>query len=648
MANKTLADVIDRLKAEGQLTRNSGTNSIKSIKTILEQQSADRNADRLSMLEEKRETAVREARKLELLEAISRSPAAEGGPGEDGGGFSLLGLGGALAGGGIGLGAAGAGLGAFFMGLAGAEAIMANFGNGDNIKSLLTNLAEGLSAFETRDLAAIGAVLGMGAVAGAVPGLSGPGAGLGMAAVGAGLGGFFAGLAAADTAMSWMNTDMTALKNAMGGLSDALGEMDATAFTAVGGLLAAGGAAGALFGPSRVAKATIGMGALGLGIGAFFAGLAAGDAAASWMNADGVALKNIMTNLSEGLAAFGGRDLAALGGLLAAGGLFGAVPGGAAAAGGAALGMGAIGLGLGAFFTGFAAVGTVASFIGADGGSMKSIMVNLAEGLSAFGDVDASNLLALAPALTLLGPAMLTFLGSEGIADIFGGTKEALQDAWNWITGSEDGSDTQSNRIQQIADMLQPLNDINADSLSSFNALTDVLERFADSVRDLAAADIGDVKDNIAEMAETITWALPLFDKMANGGVIGAGWGDGYAEMDFGGGLLDPNLRLGELMSATGQMNAIMNNMTADGGEMMPPTVVEPVAEATVAQVNALTTEEQMNDRMREQPAVAVGGSTTVVAPQNNSSTVMNRGGDVNINDRMMDPHNPDQFRDYR
>ena len=646
MAKKTLADVVDRLKAEGQLTRNSGTNSIKSIKTILEQQAVENSSDRLSALEDRRENAVRETRKLELLEAISRSSGGEGGTSEDGGGFGLMGLGGILAGGGIGLGAAGAGLGAFFMGLAGAEAIMERFGSGDNLKNLLTNLAEGLSAFETRDLAAIGAVLGMGSVAGAVPGLSGPGAGLGMAAVGAGLGGFFAGLAAADTAMSWMNTDMTALKNAMGGLSDALGEMDATAFTAVGGLLAAGGAAGALFGPSRVAQASIGMGALGLGIGAFFAGLAAGDAAASWMNADGVALKNIMTNLSEGLSAFAGRDLAAVGGLLAAGGLFGAVPGGAAAAAGASIGMGLIGAGLGAFFTGFAAVGEVASFIGADGSSMKNIMVNMAEGLSAFGDVDAGNLLALAPALTLLGPAMLAFLGSEGIADIFGGTKEALQDAWNWITGSEDGSDTQSNRIQQIADMLQPLNDINADSLSSFNTLTDALERFADSVRALADADIGDVKDNIAEMAQTIEWTLPLLDKMANGGVIGAGWGDGYSEMDFGSGLLDPNLRLGELMSATGQISAIMSNMSADSE--LTPVAVEPVAEATVAQVNALTAEEQMNDRMREQPSVNVAPSPTVVAPSNNSVTNVNRGGDVNINDRMMDPHNPDIFRDMR
>ena len=37
MADKTLNDVIERMKAEGQLTRNNGTNSIKSVKELMSQ-----------------------------------------------------------------------------------------------------------------------------------------------------------------------------------------------------------------------------------------------------------------------------------------------------------------------------------------------------------------------------------------------------------------------------------------------------------------------------------------------------------------------------------------------------------------------------------------------------------------------------------
>lgn len=69
---------------------------------------------------------------------------------------------------------------------------------------------------------------------------------------------------------------------------------------------------GALLGPGKSMKAGFGMFMLGAGIGGFFAGLAAGDSAASYLNADGVAIKNIMVNLAEGLGAFAGKDLASL------------------------------------------------------------------------------------------------------------------------------------------------------------------------------------------------------------------------------------------------------------------------------------------------------------------------------------------------
>ena len=142
---------------------------------------------------------------------------------------------------------------------------------------------------------------------------------------------------------------------------------------------------GALLGPGKSMKAGFGMFMLGAGIGGFFAGLAAGDSAASYLNADGVAIKNIMVNLAEGLGAFAGKDLAAvLGALLATGGLLGAT----GMAGPAATGLGLLGVGIGAFFGGIAVIGELASVLGADGSGMRDIMVNLGTGLAALSNDD--------------------------------------------------------------------------------------------------------------------------------------------------------------------------------------------------------------------------------------------------------------------
>lgn len=511
-----------------------------------------------------------------------------------------FGLGAAASGIGIGLGAAGAGIGAFFIGLAGAEAIMERFGSGDNIKKLLTNLGEGLDSLSDRSMTALAVALGAGAALGAIPGLSGAGAGMGIAWVGAGIAGFFTSLALGDAAMSWLGTDMSGLKKATKGLNDALKEMDdktlaivggllatgggaaalfgvkkvgkaaigmgviglgiASFFTGlaladatmgwldsdgsklnaqiknlteglgylvadpavlatVGGLLAGGAGAAALFGPSKMAKATVGMGAIGLGIGAFFAGLAAGDAAANWMSADGTALKNIMKNMAEGLGAFSGGQLAGLSALLATGGIFGAIPGGAAVVGSAGIGMGLIGAGLAAFFVGFATIGEAASFLGADGAGMKNIMVNLADGLSAFNRLDGANLIAVSAGIAAIGPAMGIFFGSKGIGSIVGGALDLAKDGINFIFGS-DGEDATKKKtvFEKIVESLKPLESVDATKLGAFNAVTDALQRFSD-------LDL-DKGQHIKDFASGLREALPKIEKAVFGGEFTDGFND--------------------------------------------------------------------------------------------------------------------------
>ena len=370
----------------------------------------------------------------------------------------------------------------------------------------------------------------------------GLGAGVGLAALGFGIGGFFAGLAAGDKALTWMDTDLTRLTTVMKTLTDGFAEMNNDGLMKVGALLAAGGAMGALFGPGRSMKAGFGMFALGAGIGGFFAGLAAGDAAANYLKADGTAIKNMMINLAEGLGAFAGHDLAVLGGLLATGGLFGALPGGSAIVTGAAVGMTAIGAGIGGFFAGLAAGDAAAGFLNSDGSNIRDIMVNLATGLGAFSsdEIDIDKLLKFGPAAASVAAGMAALSAGELISSI-----------GNFVTNifSDDG---RPSVFERIADDLKSLSEINIDNLKGFDALSQSLFQLGDGIDKIANADMDDFRDNIEELGKSVAFAIPIFDKMWNGGKLGEGFFDGYDEVDFGKGL-----KASPISQISGAMNKV-------------------------------------------------------------------------------------------
>ena len=611
--NTTLQDVIARMRAEGDLVRNSGTNSIKSVKQVM-------LAGMQPTLEEKenaREQKRVDAKQLNLLEQMA-SNGADSNSLVSGATLPKSGMGGlgiGLLGAGVGLGAAGAGLGAFFMGLAGAEAIMSKFGSGENLKKLITNLGDGLSSLETRDLAAIGAVLGFGAVAGAVPGLSGAAAGMGMASVGLGLASFFVGLGAADKALSWMSTDYSNLpkltkmlsesvagidKNTMitlgailttagvasavfgmgktgkaaigmalvgGGLAAffvALGAADAslgwmkqdygglsnlmvqfsegmsamTADPKVFGAMAVilGGAAGAsLFGVGKVAGAALGMGLIGAGIGAFFVAIGAADKSLAWMDTDGIKLRFLMQNMAIGLSAFSGGQLAGLSVLLAGTGIFAATGAGLVGVALGATGIGLLGVGLGAFFAGIGVGDAALKVFGIDGSNIRKLMVNISTGLSAMNEIDGKNLSALVKPLALMGPAMVAFLAGNGLVKLAGGVMETVDSVWGWLTGRKDGKKSPG-MVEQIVEMLQPLNQIDAKKLDLVVKLGDALNNLSLSMSKLQDIDLGNLKSSFKDLAKAMEFSMPLLNQMYEGGKIGEGWMDGK-EYDFGPGL---------------------------------------------------------------------------------------------------------------
>ena len=196
-----------------------------------------------------------------------------------------------------GLGPAGVGLGAFFLGLAGAEAIINKFASkdaGEGIKKLLTNLSEGLSSFSTKAFMALGTVLAAGIL---FPGKTMKG----LAAVGIGLAGFFTALAGSDKLIQMMDGDGGAnLKVLLTNIAGGLDAFSTKSFLALGAAMA-GGALISLF-PGGAQAASLGLAAIGLGIGAFITGLAGISKLGAVLGVDGSAFKVLVTNIAGGLA----------------------------------------------------------------------------------------------------------------------------------------------------------------------------------------------------------------------------------------------------------------------------------------------------------------------------------------------------------
>lgn len=358
----------------------------------------------------------------------------------------------------------------------------------------------------------------------------GVGAGVALAGLGAGIGGFFSGLALADAAGQYLKADGSAVKRQIINLSEALSEAPKDGLMILGGLIGGSGVLGALIGTRSVAAGG-GIAAFGLGLGGFFAGLAAGDAAMSWLNVDGTKLKSMMINLAEGLSAFSGGQLAGIGALLAVGGIFGAIPKGAGlkALGGAALGMTAIGAGVGGFFAGLALGDKAMDWMNVDGSNLRAMMINLGEGLTGLTQPDYGKLLAFpaAAAAAALGIAVLTGAKAiEGVSNFIGSVGE-------FITGDS------STMYERIAEGLKQLETIDADKLQKLDPAAIAIGNMASALNSMGDVDMGDVRNSVEGLADTLAFTIPMLNKATVGGTFEYGGGrfSKPTKLDFGVGL---------------------------------------------------------------------------------------------------------------
>ena len=580
---------------------------------------------------------------------------------------------------GIGLGSLGLGIGGFFMGLAGAEAVMNNFGTGDNLKKLIVNFGDAIESLDTRSLLTLGALL-----TGSALFMQNKSFGsqfkiaTGMTAIGAGIGGFFAGLSAADAAMSWMSVDGSALNAMLRNLGDGLSAFSSRDLGALGALLGTSlFAANAGFGGM---KAATGMTMIGAGIGGFFAGLTAVTDLAAFLGADGSGIKTMMTNIADGLSAFSSRDLGALGAMLAVGGLFGP-----AGSGSAALGMTAIGLGIGGFFTALSSVGDIAAYFGADGSGIKTMMINIADGLSAFNGVDATKVIGATTAMALLSPALIAFFGAQGISSVL----DAISTFVTWVSGGDDPITTVVNQLKKfeevnfdklsnsagisVGSMLQDIaTGLSAFSSANFDAavlgvLTDVVNWFGGDEDPFAAiVKVGEratqieaaanaierialamtkfaevpsaVEFDFEKMANQLVSTVPLLDAVLHGGEIDD-WGINTV---INKGLLSEEFRLNDGIDAINKMKQALTAMynidtNVDMSAAAPAPSASPITPRAAAEVETAATERAQREisatLINSAPStITYGGSSQTV---NNNTTVVNAAPHQSLNQFM-------------
>ena len=515
----------------------------------------------------------------------------------------------------MGIAALSAGIGGFFVGLALADTLVEGLdyltGAADlgNIKKVIDSIGGIISGLDETTLASLGLLIGTGVALGTIS-RSPLKAGLAVATLGAGIGGFFVGLALSDAGMSYLNSDFTAIANATAGFSNAIDNLSTEALATLGVLLAAGGLLGSVTSVATQTKMVLGIGALSLGIAAFFAGFSAADFVAANVG-DGSNVVTLMSNFSAAVGALDTNALTALTVLLGAGALFGAT----GLAGPAAIGMGLIGAGIAAFFLAFEGLAAIGDVIGLDGSNTKKLIGNMVDGVKRLNEIDGKNLNEVVGPLALVGPAILAFMGSKGLGGLVSGTIGAAKDGFNYLKSFfVDPGPKGPTLIESMIDLLKPLEDFDASNIQGFIDTSNALTNFINNDYRKGADDFEYFVNKVAGLAPVLEGAI--FGGMSVDGIEVQGLangGDGYFQA---------------------QKNIMMLKNALSENQMEMGTIQAEGAAGGPANINANSTSVQ-NTNVNSQSTFSVASST-----QNQERTVgmMNS---INGSQYSMDPFEP-------
>ncbi len=458
---------------------------------------------------------------------------------------------------------------------------------------------------------------GIGALLGVVLPFAAKKIGVGIAAAGVGIAAFFTGLAGAEAIIRKFIGDDAGkgLKELLKNLSEGLGAFSRKSFIALGTVLAAG-----IIFPKNTA---LGLGAVGLGLGAFITALAGSDKLIQMMNGDGGEnVKRLLKNLAEGLEPFSTKSFIALGAAMAAGSLLALFPGGAVAA---TAGIAGVGLGIGAFLLALGGVSKFASLFGIDGSALKVLLKNMAEGLNELTAIEETDkLLKRLAGIGLVGPAVLaaitSFTAAQGVDALINGAKKVINFITFGAAGLEDQATARKGMIRNLVDAMKPLQEIPTDLGNQLDLLSSSLLNFVRSFNKATDdLDVDKISETFLKLGTTLSMTRNLVYSMANGGEFKKpGFMNKIAQtlglggtIEFGkegsGGLLDPALKTDDLVKQVEKIHFVL------GKTNVAPTIAPPIAPTNYP------------DRIQNMN----GGGAAVVNSGNTTNNVSNNQGIV-------------------
>ena len=535
-----LTDVIQQLKENNESTIDT-TQAVDSLANQIGRMYAQ---DAAKELEASRE-------KAKVVAQTTTQKGGSSGGGEIGFAGRLGKLGGlGLLAAGLGKFAKGAGIGlaGFFLGIAGAEAILERFSQGskgENLKNLMINLAEGLAAFTLPALRNLGLLFAGGALFGVVRGLKNPfklpglkeaGDVLGMTAIGLGLGGFLTGLAVSDKAIGFLKTDGSNLGNFLKNIGTGLSEFSKNDYSGFKDLFKDGAIFGAVTGGAVAALtrlpllkgivggaaggAILGIVAVAGGLGLFVTALAGIDFGAAYLGADGAAFKTLAQNLVAGMLAFGNAGLTDL---IKDGAIFGAVLGGIAAipggklisgalAGGAIVGIGLIAAGIATFIGTLAGADKGLNFIKADGSGFKRFAKGITESIGYFKDLPVG----IGDEIGKIGVGFAKLFGAGGLG-VLGNIGDKLSGLFDKFFRGDEQSFIQ--KLVNDVKVIEPLSD---NAIDKFSKLADAFARLGDGIRSLGGTtrSLKNFKVNVIEALEGYAILGRAINAMVVGGKV--------------------------------------------------------------------------------------------------------------------------------
>jgi hypothetical protein len=189
-------------------------------------------------------------------------------------------------------------------------------------------------------------------------------------------------------------------------------------------------------------------------------------------------------------------------------------------------------------------------------------------------------------------------------ADLAGSLLKLGSDTANWITGAE----SPLGALMTIAE--------NGDKLVRG---ADAISTIADSLKELGKALSAGVDNfDFSKLAKNLGAAIPLFKGLATGGVVKTGW---IGNIDFKGGLLDPELKFDEMVEAVSKMKHIVGKVSEhDPKSMSTSSQVKDKSDEFKSNSEELKKQKAENEKLlREllnEAIEAIGGATLLGANQ--------------------------------